>query len=447
MVSRREFLAGLASVACPIAPARAQSKPDVIVIGAGMAGLAAARALTERGIATLVLEARARIGGRVWTSTSWPGVPVDLGASWIHGTVGNPLTRLADAAGVPLRQTRWDPNPVFAPGGGRVNIDDAAERAEALIDTARARAEAREADISLGRAVEALPDWAGLDHEMRRRVRHVVHAEIELDYAAGWQELSAWNFDDSGDYGGADALFPKGYGALPAHLAQGLEVQTGAAVVRIEKAGGGVRVVTGTGAVHQARHALVTVPLGVLKAGTIGFSHPLGKARRAAIDGLGMGLMNKCCLRFGRVFWPQSGDVFSYLGARDGHWAQWLSLSAISGEPVLMGFNAAVAARDIEALDDAATIADAMTVLRSIFGQSVPDPVAAQISRWGGDPFALGAYSFAAVGSGRETRQALAGADWDGRLVFAGEATHADHPATVHGAYLSGEDAAGWIAG
>ncbi|MDP3525630.1 MAG: FAD-dependent oxidoreductase, partial [Hoeflea sp.] len=188
MLSRREFLAGLASVACPIAPARAQSKPDVIVIGAGMAGLAAARALTERGNATLVLEARARIGGRVWTSTSWPGVPVDLGASWIHGTVGNPLTRLADAAGVPLRQTRWDPNPVFAPGGGRVNIDDAAERAEALIDTARARAEAREADISLGRAVEALPDWAGLDHEMRRRVRHVVHAEIELDYAAGWQE-------------------------------------------------------------------------------------------------------------------------------------------------------------------------------------------------------------------------------------------------------------------
>ncbi|MDP3523527.1 MAG: FAD-dependent oxidoreductase, partial [Hoeflea sp.] len=185
----------------------------------------------------------------------------------------------------------------------------------------------------------------------------------------------------------------------------------------------------------------------VLKAGTIGFSQPLGKARRAAIDGLGMGLMNKCYLRFGRVFWPQSGDVFSYLGARDGHWAQWLSLSAVSGEPVLMGFNAAAAARDIEALDDAATIADAMTVLRSIFGQSVPDPVAAQISRWGGDPFALGAYSFAAVGTGRETRQALAGADWEGRLVFAGEATHADHPSTVHGAYLSGEDAAGLIAG
>ncbi|WP_291109906.1 NAD(P)/FAD-dependent oxidoreductase [Hoeflea sp.] len=447
MVSRREFLAGMALAACPIAPAGAQARPDVIDIGAGMAGLAAARALTERGIATLVLEARARIGGRVWTSTKWPGVPVDLGASWIHGTDGNPLTRLADAAGVPRRLTRWDPNPVFAPGGGRAPIDDAAERAQALIDKARARAEERDADISLGRAVEALPDWAGLDDQMRRRVRHVVHAEIELDYAAGWQELSAWNFDDSGNYGGGDVMFPGGYGALPAHLAQGLQIETGAAVVRIEKEGTGVRVITGTGAVHQARHALVTVPLGVLKAGQIGFGHPLGKARTAAIGALGMGLLNKCCLRFERVFWPGSGDVFSYLGARDDRWAQWLSLSAVSGVPVLMGFNAAEAARDIETLDDAATIAEAMAALRSIFGPATPEPVAVEISRWGGDPFALGSYSFAAVGTGRETRQALAGADWDGRLVFAGEATHADHPATVHGAYLSGEDAAGLIAG
>ena len=112
-----------------------------------------------------------------------------------------------------------------------------------------------------------------------------------------------------------------------------------------------------------------------------------------------------------------------------------------------MGFNVGEAARNIETLDDGATIDQAMQVLRSIFGPAVPDPVAAQISRWGKDPYAFGAYSFTAVGTDRRTRQALAGADWDGSLVFAGEAAHAEHPATVHGAYLSGLAAAKTIAG
>ncbi|MBC7281009.1 FAD-dependent oxidoreductase [Hoeflea sp.] len=439
----------MASAACPfaLAPARAQAQPDVIIIGAGMAGLSAARALNERGAATLVLEARDRIGGRIWTSNQWAHVPVDLGASWIHGTDGNPLTHLADEAGIARKQTRWDPNPVFKPGGGRVVLDDAEKLARTLIEKARVRAEGRDDDISLSGAVEALPDWASLDENKRRLVRHIIHDNIELEYAAGWQDLSAWSFDDSDEYDGAEVVFPDGYGALPAHLAKGLSIQTGQVVVRIEKAGKGVRVTTGTGSAYQARHVLVTVPLGVLKAKRIEFSHPLSKDRTTAISALGMGLLNKCCLRFERMFWPETGDVFSYLGDRDGYWSQWLSLSRISGEPLLMGFNAGAAAREVEALDDAGTIAQAMAALKSIFGPAVPDPVAAQISRWGKDPFALGSYSFAAVGTGRETRHSFAGTDWNGRLVFAGEAVHADHPATVHGAYLSGHEAAEQIAG
>lgn len=450
MLSRRNLLAGIASVAASpfaVVPAKARAQPDVIIIGAGMAGLSAARALTGRGRSVLVLEARDRIGGRVWTSGQWPDAPVDLGASWIHGTDGNPLTRLADEAGIARMQTRWDPNPVFRPGGGRVFLDDAEDLAEALIEKARERAEERDNDISLGAAVEALPDWARLDQTDRRRVRHVIHDNIELEYAAGWQDLSAWNFDDSGDYGGDEVVFPGGYGALPSHLAQGLSIQTGQPVVRIEKAGKGVRVTTGTGSSHEARHVLVTVPLGVLKARQIEFSHPLSKKRSAAIKSLGMGLMNKCCLRFDRVFWPETSDVFSYLGERDGYWSEWLKLSQISGKPLLMGFNVGETAREIETLDDAATVSQAMQVLRSVYGPAVPDPVAAQISRWGKDPYALGAYSFAAVGTDRKTRQSLAGADWGGRLVFAGEAAHAEHPATVHGAYLSGQEAANLIAG
>ena len=218
-------------------------------------------------------------------------------------------------------------------------------------------------------------------------------------------------------------------------------------MARIEKAGKAVRLTTSTGSSYQTRHVLVTVPLGVLKTKQIEFSHPLSRKRTAAIKSLGMGLMNKCCLRFDRVFWPEISDVFSYLGEKDGYWSEWLSLSKVSGKPVLMGFNVGESARDIETMDDGATVDQAMQVLKSIFGPAVPDPVAAQISRWGKDPYAMGAYSFNAVGTDRKTRQALAGADWGGRLVFAGEAAHAEHPATVHGAYLSGQEAARLISG
>ena len=449
MLTRRHLLSAAAAAASGFMarPAPAQSRPDVIVVGAGMAGLAAARALATRGRSVLLLEARDRIGGRVWTSKEWPGLPVDLGASWIHGVKGNPLTALADEAGVVRTQTRWDPNPVFRPGGGRAILDDAGERAGALIDKARARVEDFDNDVSLAAAVEALPEWKKLDKSDRRLVRHVIHDEIELEYAAGWRDLSAWNFDDSGDYGGGDVVFPGGYGALAGYLARGLEIRTGEAVARIENAGKDVRIMTRLGGDYWARHVIVTVPLGVLKAKTIAFSHPLSRKRTAAIRSIGMGLMNKCCLRFDRVFWPEQGDAFSFFGEQDGYWSEWLSLSQISGKPLLMGFNVGDPARQIESLDDAATIGQAMAVLKSVFGPGVPDPVAAQISRWGQDPFAAGSYSYAAVGTDRKTRQSLAGADWGGRLVFAGEAAHADHPATVHGAYLSGRDAAALIAG
>jgi len=119
-----------------------------------------------------------------------------------------------------------------------------------------------------------------------------------------------------------------------------------------------------------------------------------------------------------------------------------VSLARALGAPVLLGFNAADPAAEIERLDDAATIAAAHDALRAMFGTGFPAPVAAQITRWGRDPHALGSYSFNAVGTGPGSRRALAGPDWDGRIWFAGEAASVSHFGTAHGAVISGRAAA-----
>lgn len=155
--------------------------------------------------------------------------------------------------------------------------------------------------------------------------------------------------------------------------------------------------------------------------------------------GWGVGLLNKCCLRFDRMRWPPDVDWIGWLGPKPGYWAEWVSLARGLGQPVLLGFNAADPATEIEDLDDADTIALAHEALRAMFGSAFPAPLAAQVTRWGRDPQALGSYSFNAVGTRPATRRALAGADWDGGLWFAGEAASADHFGTAHGALLSGE--------
>lgn len=447
MPTRRQIVAGLAMTAAAPRLARGNRNPDVVVIGAGMAGLAAARDLMARGMSVHILEARDRIGGRVFTNRDVPGWPVDMGASWIHGIDGNPLTRLADQGGLARIETSWEPRPTFGPGGVRIDLDDASELAGKLLEAGRDRVEDRDYDVSLADAVQGTAGWRGLKPGDRRLVRHFANSDIEHEFAADWNDLSAWYYDDSGAYDGPDVIFPDGYGDLATYLAKGPSITTGEIVTGLQRRGDTVKIITQSDTTYQASHVILTVPLGVLKAGRIAFSHPLERSRTKAIDSIGMGLLNKCWLRFERTFWPHNTDAFGFVGELDGHWAEWFSLSRATGEPTLLGFNAGTAAREIEKLDDRETVERAMEVLRSIFGSGIPDPVTWKISRWNSDPFALGSYSFTAVGSDRGSRRALAGADWDGRLLFAGEATHEEHPATVHGAYLSGQEAARLIAG
>ena len=469
MLSRRDmlrsFLAGVALVAWPACggddddvvpgtqngggtmPANGADGATVIVIGAGVSGLAAARVLTEEGYSVIIVEARERVGGRVWTDHSWPGIPLDMGASWIHGHEDNPITDLVRELEVTTAVTDYDNTWLWDTDGRRVEDDehdDIDNRfVEMLDDLDSERDDMDETDaddIALGGAVEDWIDAKRPDATTIHQLAYSVNTAIEHEYAADIADLSFYYFDGGDAFDGDDLLFPNGYGEIVHGLAEGLDIRLGHVVRKVAWNDAGVTVTTSQ-ETFDADFAVVTLPHGVLKAGYVTFSPPLPEEKLRAIERLRMGILNKVYLRFPQVFWPEEADMLGYISERKGEWAEWLNIAHYTGKPVLLAFNAADYGRAIEDNSDDEIVAAAMTTLRTMFGDDIPDPEAALITRWGADIYSHGAYSFLAHGANPDHYDDLA-APVGERIFFAGEATNAEFSATVHGAYLSGLRAA-----
>ncbi len=444
MLSRRKALGGLsAALLTQMQTACAGPPGTALVIGAGIAGIAAARALKDAGRTVTVLEARDRIGGRIHTSRLWPDVPADLGASWIHGADGNPLTSLAAAAGATTMMTSYENAQLHLAEGLRATgVRGGGEAwASGVVETAIAAARRADEDKSLRAAIDGVSPPARRSAVQRAQLEFHLAGTYEQEYAGAAEQLSAWSFDDDEVFSGEDLLFPGGYDQIPRFLARGLDIRLNAVVSEVRWGANGVELQLSTGHTLRADQVIVTVPLGVLKIGAIRFTPDLPRSKREAIAGLGMGLLNKHFLRFDRVFWPGDYDWHELVKETPGRWSQWVSL-AKTGAPVLMGITGAEAARAIEPLDDRAIVAEAMDAVREMLGTAAPGPAGWQLTRWNADPFAQGSYSFNAVESGRAHRRELARAEAGGALRFAGEACSDAYPGTAHGALLSGRAAA-----
>lgn len=417
---------------------------DCIVIGAGIAGLAAARALHSKGAAVVIVEGRNRVGGRVWTSSSTQGVPLDLGASWIEGINGNPMSALARRFNVPTVVTDFDNKLLYEAGGRKlehaeiIKIASGYQSALGQVETFRTRLENKDSpDISLGAGFDRVLTNRALSRQERATFDYSINTEIELDYGADVTDLSLFQWDQDSAFGGEYVLFPGGYHQIVKGLARNLDIRLNQTVERIEYDRVGVTVTTNQGE-FKGQRAILTLPLGVLKRGDVTFVPPLPERKLAAIRRLGMGTLNKTYLRFPRVFWSKEHDRIGYVSARKGEWTEWLNVFKYSGQPILLAFNGGEYGRRIEQSSDRAIVDAAMRVLRTIHGSSIPDPEEALITRWTSDAFARGSYSCIPPGASGSDYDALAEPVQD-RLFFAGEATSRKYPATVPGAFLSGE--------
>ena len=354
------------------------------MVGAGTAGLTAARRLMDADYEVVVLEARDRIGGRIHTVDTL-GVPIDLGGAWIHGSGGSPLTAVAREIGAETVVT--DYNSLILYGADGEVPDPLAARGEAGWN--RIEGELFDLQNDAGNDQTVADGIVDAGEEKTARdpvVAWNIDSTFGDDYAADPDEVSLAYYGSDKSLPGPDLLLKEGYLPLLRHIAGDADVRLGRRVTLIEHAADGVVVHTDQGTL-EADWAIVTVPLGVLQNEDVEFDPPLPAGKRAAIDRLGMGTLDKVVPQ--PVTEAFNGQMFT-------------------DQPILVAFRGAQRARDHESQTDDETVAEVVDALSTAFGVDVPDPDGALVTRWARDPFARGSYSYLAAGSSPDDMKALA---------------------------------------
>jgi len=446
-ISRRSFLAASAAVAAapalaaPDAPGAPVSKRsaaalqgsshtvDVVIVGAGAAGIAAARRLASFGRRYAVIEASARVGGRCITDTGLFGVPFDRGAHWVHMPDINPVVaRLGAASGLDLYP---------APSGQRVRIGHRYAREGemesylgGIVRASTAIADAsRKLDVSCAQALpKDLGDW-------RSTIEFVLGP---FGCAKDLNEVSALDFSHSAERD-VDLLCRQGFGAMLAKLASGIPVELSNPVTHVSwSPRGRVDVETAHGA-FEARAAIITVSTNVLTSGKIKFTPDLPKRHLDAAAKLKLGSYDHIALELPDNPLGLRPDELVFEKSDSARTAALFANA--SGTPLCIVDVAGSFGRDLAASGDAAMFDFAQGWLTGLFGADIGKVVKRKYAtHWNEEPWVLGAFSAAAPGA-QAARRVLTESLND-RIWFAGEAAHETLWGTVGGAWESGERAA-----
>lgn len=405
---------------------------SVIIIGAGIAGLAAAVKLKAKGFVVTVLEARDKAGGRICTDRS-QALPFDMGASWIHGPNRNPISDLAAKAGASTFRTNDDSVRVYDTNGAAYSDQTLTQTERAYEDALQAVQRAGATDKSFAQVFQTLHP----DRLSDRLWKYLLSAYLEFDTSADITQLGSLYFDDDEMFSGADVIITNGYDRIIEHLARGLNIQLNTPVTAVQYDGStGVQVRTATETLH-ADYVVAAVPLGVLQQERIAFNPALPATMRTSLNNLRMGNVNKFLLEWDAPFWETHLQYIGFTPEVKGKFNYFLNLKKFSSANALMTFALGQYAYDTEQMTDAQLSQEITAHLRSIYGNSAPEPTRLRRTRWSQEPHIGGAYTFVPNG-GRSADLDAVAQPLNNRIFFAGEHTHRDYRGTVHGAYLSG---------
>jgi monoamine oxidase len=421
--SRRSLLTGAAAILVA-GRASAAADVDVAIVGAGAAGIAAAKALKKAGRSFVVLEARDRIGGRAFTDESL-GAPFDAGAQFSHWAERNPWKKIAERLKVPLEEDGFGQMPLVFANGVRMPEEERTRRRSGFARIWRALEAGVAADRSFAEAVkDAPPEIAAAAGGI---TQFSLGEEPERVSIADYEQL--WSGDDY--------LVPSGYGALVARHGADVPVRLSTIVGAIRLGERRVELETPQGTL-RAGAAIVTAPVGVLKAGSIRFAPELPPAIAGALDGLGMGAYTKIALKLDRerVGPLEATDLIEVVDGGAVSFEFWPF-----GRDLVVVLLGGDHARKLCEAGEQAAIDFAIERLVGMLGGHIRAAVTGgRLAAWWTDPYSRGSYSVARPGrvSAREALRQPVG----GRIFFAGEASAGGGAMTVGGATLDGERAA-----
>jgi len=400
------------------------SDTEVVIIGGGAAGIAAARRIVDAQLGCLLLEARSRLGGRAWTSTEHSAFPIDLGCGWLHSADRNPWR---DAAEAQRRSIDKTPPPWMrpsAPIGFPLSEQLAFLKAQREFHHRLDSLSGEQPDVASASFLEPREQWNALINAVSTYV-----SGAELD------RVSARDFGRYAD-SGVNWRVVEGYGTVIATHGHGLPVILGCPVRLIDHRGRRLKVETTNGPI-VADAAIVTVPSAILAEETMRFIPPLAKKTEAAA-GLPLGLADKLFLSLAQ---PEEFDKDSRLFGRVDRSETGVYHVRPFGRPQIEGYFGGRLAADLEAGGVAAFADFAIRELVGLLGTHFANRVRpVKLHPWGVDPFSRGSYSYASPGKA-DCRAELA-SPVDDRLFFAGEACSQNDFSTAHGAYLTGIAAA-----
>lgn len=425
--TRRAFLAATAGAfAAPTVTRALPTNPDVVVIGAGSAGIAAAHRLMSAGKSVVVVEAAGRIGGRAYTESGTFGVPYDHGCAWLQGPRDLPHVSLAKELGYTL-------------------VDHGSARDEFFVGDRRATFDEKSA---YDRAFATLWDsvWdagdVSVDSVVPKDLRYRAEAFTwsATSYAVDMTDCSTADVNSYIDYE-VDYLVREGLGALVAHLGRDIPVKLQTAATVVDWSGPGVRVETDAGTI-EASACIVTVSTGVLGAGAIRFTPDLPAEKSDAIADVPMGLLTKIALQFdGARFGLGENDWLSYAIPQEVPARACYFVTFPTGLDLMVGFVGGQFAWDLSAEGSNAAIDFALgEVVKMVGSDARKHFVKGHMTDWHANPLTRGAY--AAARPGRHSARAILKAPLGDRVFFAGEAVGVPLAALCSGAHISGETAA-----